>query len=164
MNMKKITNILTVVLLLLIVAQFALTFLPYFENMEIKKVEQTTFTLEEYMWVYCDEMTETLEDTIDGYTVNEYCVPLIGIFLFALVALLFNIFSQKRGLFTQVFTVVWGAATPILWMTCPMLPYGNTGIQTAEIIISVVGLVVAIARVVTWLIAWQQKRKALLAA
>ena len=164
MNIKKLTNILTVVILVLIVAQFALTFLPYFENMEIRKVEQTTFSLEEYMWVYCEEFTETLEKTIDGYTVNEYCIPLVGVFLFALVALLFNIFSQKRGLFTQVFTVVWGLATPFLWMNCPILAYGNTTIQTVEIIISVVGLVVSVVRMVTWLIAWQQKRKALLAA
>ena len=164
--MKKITNILTIVLVLLIVVQVGMMFLPYF-NFQLPKVKdesKTVYNMQEYIWVYCEEMTDYLEGVIDGYKINDYAMPLVGVNLFALVAFLFNIFSRKRGLFTQVFSLAWGVATPIFFLGCKILPYGNTSIQMACVAISFVGLAVAAARTCTWFIAWQQKRKALKAA
>lgn len=164
--MKKATNILTIVLVVLIVVQVGMMFLPYF-NFQLPKVKdetKTSYNMQEYIWIYCEEMTDYLEDVIDGYKINDYAIPLVGVNLFAIVAFLFNICSRKRGLFTQVFSIAWGVATPIFFLSCKILPYGNTSIQTACVAISFVGLAVSVARACTWFIAWQQKRKALNAA
>lgn len=110
--MKNVIRILGVVIALLLIAQLAVMFLPYFDfTNEVKPTKknpdpQTHFSLQEYVWVHTDkrdrssaniktvDMGESFfEDIIDDYNINDNAEGLAIIFALGCVVVLLNLLN-----------------------------------------------------------------------
>ena len=160
--MQKIVNITTIVLVVLLVLQVALLFMPFFEDRVPKKTyynpdpQPTDYSMMDYAFFKTEEMEyffkpETKELFGDKkYLPNNYCMGIVYVFALGAVALVSNIVS-KKSFFTQIVSVLWGImAIPAFFGPIMTLPGTVQWIRWAGFAISVVGTLLVVARLYPW--------------
>lgn len=109
--MKNVIRILGIVIVLLLIAQLAVMFLPYFDfSNEVKPTSknpdpQKQFSLQEYVWIHTDkrdrssakfktvDMGDFFEDIIDDYNINENAEGLALTFAIGCVVVLLSLLN-----------------------------------------------------------------------
>lgn len=110
--MKNVIRILGIVIVLLLIAQLAVMFLPYFDfTNEVKPTKknpdpQSQFSLQEYVWIHTDKRDRSsakfktvdmgedfFEDIIDNYNINENAEGLALTFVIGFVVVLLNLLN-----------------------------------------------------------------------
>ena len=98
--MKNVIRILGVVLVLLVLAQLVVMFLPYFDFADMVKpdrkgnIPESEFSLQEYCWMDTEDMGKNFfKKLIDDYNVNDHAVSLVLTFVIGCVVVLLNIMN-----------------------------------------------------------------------
>ena len=160
--MQKIVNITTIVLVVLLVLQVALLFMPFFEDRVPKKnyfnpdPQPTDYSMMDYAFFKTEEMEyffkpETKAVFCDKkYIPNNYCMGIVYVFALGAIAAVANVVS-KKSIFTQIVSVIWAIlALPAFFG--PIFTLANTAqwVRWAEFGISVVGTLLVLGRLYPW--------------
>ena len=161
--MRTIVNITTILLVVLLIAQIALLFMPYFEDRVLKKSKQnpdpqpTDFSMMDYAFFKTEELEYVFKpetkELLDGekYTPNPFVMEIVWAFALGAVALVANIVS-KRGFFNQIVSVLWAVMAIPGFLTGTVFTFPNTvqWVHTACIIVSILGGVTVLVRLYPW--------------
>lgn len=165
-NLKKPVALLSVLAVLLIIMQIAVMFTPYFTltpkpTRKVPDPTPTDYSLQNYCWTHCEEMSKIFDDMIDDYNINDYVMDLVLVNVFALISLIFLVFEIKHiftnhktagtiavKIFSNIACLFWGAQSVYTFLCADILAYGNTTIQYICLGISGVGAAVVLARAV----------------
>lgn len=142
-NLKKPNTILAVLAIVLFVAQIAVMFIPCFtltpapNRREPNPVPQD-YSLMDYCWFECEDITKILDKQIKNYVVNDYTIDLVLVNFFGLVAVVFLLWellqvfrnfntpgAQAVKLFSNAFCLIWAAQTLYAFLTAGILAYCN---------------------------------------
>ena len=95
--MKNTIRVLGIVIILLVLAQIAVMFLPYFDFSDMVKpdrkgnIPQSVFSLQDYCWMDTEDMGKNFFKTlIDDYNVNDHAVSLVLTFAIGCVVVIIN--------------------------------------------------------------------------
>lgn len=163
--MKTFAKILTIALVVLLLAQLVLMFLPYFTFTPVKSLSnpdpvETDYSLQDYCWTKTAELKKTFKSLIPKYDINDYAHSLVLTFVFGLAAVVFNLLNGNM-LVTQGVTILWGVLGISCFATNEILAFGamNLWIPTVSIIIIAVAMAVQAARLVPYVIFTIEKNK-----
>ena len=163
--MKTFAKILTIALVVLVLAQVVFMFLPFFhytpeKTLMLPDPQPTDYSLQSYVWVKTQELEKTFKTLIDDYFVNDYAHGLALTFLVGLIAIGCNVFNGNM-LLSQIASVLWGVLCVSTFATNPILEFGtkNTWLVPASLIIGIVGLVVAVARLIPYTVFTIEKNR-----
>lgn len=150
-NLKKPNTILCIIAIVLFAVQIAGMFIPCFTltPMPTRKDPNPSprgYSLMDYCWVECEEMTKIFKQEIKNYYVNDYVTGLALINFFGLVAIIFIIWELKNtftnfntpgahavALFSNIFSVVWAAQTLYGFYTASIMTFcDNSMVWTLE--------------------------------
>lgn len=167
-NLKKPVTILSVLAILLIIAQIAVMFIPCFNMTPVATRREPNpaakdYSLFSYCWWECEEMTKILDKKIDNYNVNDYVMGMVLSNVLGLAALIFVVVELKHifqnykvggakavKVLSNVFCLAWGAQSLYAYLTADIFAYGVEGspVQLIQIGIAVAALLVALVRAV----------------
>ena len=161
--MRTIVNITTILLVVLLVAQIALLFMPYFEGRVLKKTYQrpdpqpTDFSMMDYAFFQTEDLEYVFKaetkSILNGqkYSANLFVMEIVWAFTLGAIALVFNI-TSKRGFFTQIVSILWAVVAIPGFLTGAVFTFANTvqWVHTACIIVSILGGVVVLVRLFPW--------------
>lgn len=167
-NLKKPVTLLSVLAILLIIAQFAAMFIPCFNmtpaaTRREPNPQPKDYSLFSYCWTDCEEMSKILKKEIDDYYINDYVTDMILANAFAVISLIFLIVELKHifqnykvggakavKLLSNIFCIAWAAQSVYAFLTADIFSYCVAGspVQTIEIGISVAAAVVVLVRAV----------------
>lgn len=168
--MKNFNRVLSILVIVLVVAQFACMLMPYWNLTPIANrllnpnPQPTDYSIMQYCWTDCREMNDIFEDMFKKeydakYNVNDYAVGLVLTCVFGLLAVIFSImkiiksFSPLKSagttLLCNAFSLAWiGFAlfniftNFILTLAAYPMPY------TLLMIASLIGTAVVLVRLV----------------
>lgn len=171
--MKKLVNILSIVFVVLIIAQVAVLLLP---NWTITPVadrlnpdpQPTSYSIFDYCWTSCNTMNKRFEqqfkDDYNGakYNGNDYVIGLVLAFVFSLIAAAFSLVSVAKSrsilknpaitILCHAFSLVWAYFAVSNYLGNFTLVLGNPVNRLLLIVLSAVAAVVVVARLVLNLI------------
>ena len=164
--MKLLGKILTIALVVLVVAQLALMFLPYFRFTPAKTLYlptpvETDYSLQDFAWTKIQEMEKTIKYDVaknelgvkaSDYTINPYAHPLVLTFIAGVLSLICALFFHGK-LGAQIVNVLWGVFGVFNFATNQILHtsiVANEWIATVSLVLCIVGLLVAIGRAVIY--------------
>lgn len=142
-NLKKPNTILCIIALVLFVVQVVGMFIPCFTITPVATRKDPNpspkdYSLMDYCWFECEEMTKSFKKQIDDYYVNDYVTGLALITFFGLVAVIFILWELKHTftnfnapsaqavrLFSNIFSVIWAAQTLYGFYTASIMTYCN---------------------------------------
>lgn len=142
-NLKKPNTILCLIAIALFVVQIVGMFIPCFTITPVPTRKDPDpapkdYSLMDYCWLECEEMTKSFKGIIDDYYVNDYVTGLVLVNFFGLVALIFIIWELKHTftnfnapsaqavkLFSNIFSVVWAGQTLLGFYTAGIMNYCN---------------------------------------
>lgn len=163
--MKTFAKILTIALVVLLLAQLVLMFLPYFTFTPVKTLSnpdpvESDYSLQEYCWTKTAELEKTFKALVDDYNINDYAHSLVLTFIVGAMAVVFNLINGNM-LVSQGVTVLWGVLGISCFTTNGILEFGakNLWIPTVSIIIIAVAMAVQAARLVPYVIFTIEKNK-----
>ena len=169
--MQKIVNITTIALVVLLVLQVALLFMPFFEDRVPKKTyfipdpQPTDYSMMDYAFFKTEEMEYFFKPETKAvfgdkkYLPNNYCMGIVYVFALGMVALVSNIVSRK-AFFTHIVSVLWAImALPAFFG--PIMTLANTvqWIRWAGFALSVVGALLVFGRLYPWFAGRFMKKK-----
>lgn len=166
MNLKKPVTILSVLTILLIIAQIAVMFIPCFNMTPVATRREPNpvaqdYSLFSYCWWDCEEMNKVLDKKIDNYDVNDYAIGIVLSNALSLVSLIFLVVELKHILqnykvgsaktvkvLSNVFCIAWGVQSVYAYLTAGIFAYGVEGspVQMIQIYIAVAALLVVLVR------------------
>lgn len=161
--MKKIIGITTIVLVVLLIAQIALLFMPFFEDRIPEKSyannynpQPTDYSMMDYAFFKTNEMKPIFKAEVKEvfgdkkYLSNNYVMGIVFIFALGAVAAVSNIVS-RRSFFTHLISVLWAAISiPAFFGPIMTLPNTVQWIRTAGLAISIVGALLVLVRLYPW--------------
>lgn len=172
--MKLLGKILTIALVVLVVAQLALMFLPYFrftpaQTLDLPNPVETDYSLQDFTWTKIQEMEKTIKDVAKNelgvkskdYSINPYAHPLVLTFVTGILVLICSLFFYNK-LGAQVVNVLWGVFGVFNFATNQILHtsiVANEWIATVSLVLCIVGLLVAIGRAVIYTITTIEETK-----
>lgn len=151
--MKNVIRVLGIAIVLLLLAQIVLMFMPYFDFADMVKPTKrdpnpkSVFTLQDYCWMETEDMgKDFFKELIEDYNVNDHAVPLVLTFVFACLSVIvillnfknsFNTFITFRaGLMKVVAHAVscfWGYVAIDAYLTSGVLQFGNQELYMASL-------------------------------
>lgn len=169
--MKKIIGITTIVLVVLLIAQVSLLFMPFFEDRVPDPSYQnnydpqpTDYSMMDYAFLKTQEMKPIFKAEVKEvfgdkkYLSNNYVMGIVFTFALGAVAAVSNIVS-RRSFFTHLISVLWAVfSIPAFFDPIMILPNTVQWIRMAGLAISIVGAVLVVARLYPWF-AWRFLKK-----
>lgn len=167
-NLKKPVTILSILAVLLIIAQIAVMFIPCFNMTPVATRREPNpqpkeYSLFSYCWSECEEMSKILDKKIDDYNINDYAMGIVLSNVFGLACLIFLVIEMKNTFqnykvgganavkfLSNVFCIVWGVLSVHGFLTADIFAYCVEGSPVRMIMIglSAAGLLVAAVRAV----------------
>ncbi len=154
--MKTFAKILTVLLVVLVLGQVVMMFLPYFTftpevSLSNPDPVETDYSLQEYCWTKTAEMKKTFKKLIDDYNINDYAHSLVLTFLVGVASIVLNIIGGD-WLVSQIATLAWSVLGLGCFATNGILEFGaqNLWIPTVSLILCGIGLAAQLARLVPY--------------
>ena len=143
--MKNTVRVLGIVIILLVLAQIAVMFLPYFDFADMVKPTKrdpnpkSVFSLQDYCWMDTEDMGKNFfSELIDDYSVNDHAVSLVLTFAIGCVVVIlnamnfansFNTFVTFRAgmirVVTHIFSVLWCYIAINAYLTSGVLQFGD---------------------------------------
>lgn len=186
--MKKTVRVLGIAIILLLLVQIVLMFMPYFDfTAEVKpdrkgNMPKGVFSLQDYCWIDTEDMgKDFFDDRIEDYNVNDHAVPLVLTFVIGCVVVILNVMNFatsfntyitfRAGLITVLTHAIsgfWCYIAINAYLTSGVLQFGNQQLYMASLItIFVATAVIAlrlVVQVVASLVKSSKARKARIAA
>ena len=107
--MKNTIRILGIAIILVLLAQIIVTFMPYFDFADMVKpdrkgnIPESEFSLQEYIWMDTEDMGKSFFKTlIEDYNVNDHAVPLVLEFVIGCVVIILNALNFSNSFHTYV--------------------------------------------------------------
>lgn len=157
--MKIAIKILSIAIILIVVAQLALTTQTFYELEFISKGKPVTeeFSLSDLIWMKTERMTMAFKNLDKGnkhYSINEYVTPLALSFVIALLVVLTSILSQK-SIVTHIFGVLYPVCGIMAYfgnkiLTRCTLPPAEGVVQWSQILI-IAASVLILVRTALWI-------------
>jgi len=161
--MRTIVNITTILLVVMLVAQVALLFMPYFQGRTLKKTyhnpdpQPTDYSMMDYAFFKTTDLEYVFAPETKAnfgtqkYSAGDYVMSIVWAFALGAVALVANIVS-KRSIFTQIVSVLYAAIVIPELLTGKVFSFPNTvqWVHTACIITSIVAGVAVLVRLYPW--------------
>ena len=168
--LKKVTLILSIALIVILLAQFAVMCLPYFELTPVATRKNpnpvpTKYSLQNYAWTDCEEMSKVFDNKksdvyIKDYDINDYAVDFALVDVFIIVAVIMLLMEIKHMLskykligsgawsvLSHIFCLLSGGYTVYVFLTNGILQYGyNQIVCYLSMGVAGVALVVELAR------------------
>lgn len=95
--MKNTLRVLGIAIILVLLAQIVMMFMPYFDFADMVKpdrkgnIPESEFSLQEYCWMDTEDMGKSFfKKLIDDYNVNDHAVPLVLTFAIGCVVIILN--------------------------------------------------------------------------
>lgn len=165
--LKKPVNLLGILLVVLMLVQVVLMFLPYFElNGEV-------YSMQDFAWFKCEKINKQFNKLIDDYYINDYVMGIVLTFVFGVLGLLMTALEIRYAaegyttmgtitvkLLGYVFCVAWVLYGLPDFLGNSIHQFGNPGIQYACLGCVAVGAVIVIVRAVLSLVAFVKTKKA----
>ena len=138
--MKNTIRILGIAIILVLLAQIVLTFMPYFDFADMVKpdrkgnIPESEFSLQEYCWMDTEDMGKNFFKTlIEEYDVNANAVPLVLAFVIGCVVIVLNAMNFGNSFNTYVtfragFVKVLAHLFSIFWAYLGIDAYLNVGV------------------------------------
>lgn len=153
--MKNTIRVLGIVIILLVLAQIAVMFLPYFDFSDIVKpdrkgnIPQSVFSLQDYCWMDTEDMGKNFFKTlIDDYNVNDHAVSLVLTFAIGCVVVIINgmnfansfntYITFRAGLIkvlTYIISAFWCYIAINAYLTSGVLQFGNQQLYMVSLIL-----------------------------
>lgn len=152
--MKKTNEILSILIIVLVLAQAVLMFIPFFN------FGGTAYSIQDYVFAKTGEIGKYIDanNVIADYKVNDYAPMLALTFLVSIVMLVSNVLS-RRALFSHLSAVVWGVLAAIVYLTNGILKYGDPTVRLVHIIVILVAGVLSLVRLYPWICYRYLKKK-----
>ena len=152
--MKNTVRAMGIAIILLLLVQIVVMFLPYFSFPgEVKPTRkdpdpQTEFSLQDYCWMHTEDMGKNFfQKRIENYNVNDHAVSLVLTFVFACVCVVLNTmkFSNsfnkfvtfRAGLINVVAHAIscfWGYVAINAYLTSGVLQFGDQNLYMISLI------------------------------
>lgn len=152
--MKKAVNALGIVIILLLLVQIVVMFMPYFDftaRVEPDRkgnMPKSVFSLQDYCWMDTEDMGKNFfKNDIKDYDVNAEAVPLVLTFVIACVSVILNVLNFansfntyvtfRAGLITVLTHAVsgfWCYVAINAYLTSQVLPLGNQNLYMVSLI------------------------------
>ena len=107
--MKNTIRVLGIALVLLLLAQLVVMFMPYFDFADMVKPTKrnpdpkSVFTLQDYCWMETEDMGKNFfKELIDDYNVNDHAVSLALTFVIGCVVVLLNLMNFAKSFNTYI--------------------------------------------------------------
>lgn len=157
--MKIAIKILSLAIILVVVAQLALTTQPFYE-LEFTskgKIVSEEFSLADLIWMKTERMTlafKTMDKGGKNYNLNEFLTPLALAFAIGLLVILTSILSQK-SIVTHIFGILYPITGFLAYYGNGILDRGNLAptegvVQWSQILIIVSAVLIAV-RTALWI-------------
>ena len=167
--MKNTVRVLGIVIILLLLAQIVVMFMPYFDFADMVKPTKrdpnpkSEFSLQDYCWMDTEDMGKNFfKELIDDYSVNDHVMGLVLTFVIGCVCVIlngmnfsnsFNKFVTFRAglinVLTHIISGFWGYIAINAYLTSGVLQFGNQNLyMTSLILIFVTTGVIALRFVV----------------
>ena len=159
--MKKLNNILAIAIMVLLLAQMVVLFLPYFT------VGGTTYSLQNAVWDKVEEVNKALvkeanaplskdDDPIE-VPVNDYG-PLLGLTFLMSLATIISIVASRKAIFPAVFSVAWAGVATYSYLTVDLLNR-NANLRMVHILLIAIADLLILARLYPWFTVRFPKKK-----
>lgn len=152
--MKKTVNALGIVIILLLLLQIVVMFMPYFDftaRVEPDRkgnMPKGVFSLQDYCWMDTEDMGKNFfKKDIENYNVNDEAVPLVLTFAIACVAVILNVMNFansfntyitfRAGLITVLTHIIsgfWCYIAINAYLTSQVLPLGDQQLYMVSLI------------------------------
>ena len=152
--MKKTVNVLSIAIILLLLVQIVVMFMPYFDFADMVKPTKrdpnpkSVFTLQDYCWMDTEDMGKNFfKELIEDYNVNDHAVPLVLAFVIGCVAVILNAMNFansfntyitfRAGLITvltHAITGFWCYVAINAYLTSGVLQFGNQDLYMVSLI------------------------------
>ena len=163
--MKTTVRVLGIAIVLLLLAQIFVMFMPYFDFSDMVKPTKrdpnpkAIFTLQDYCWMDTEDMgKDFFKELIEDYNVNDHAVSLVLTFAFACVCAVLNLmnFSNSFNKFvtfraglikvvTHIISVFWAYTAINAYLTSGVLQFGDQQLyKTSLILIFVASALIAL--------------------
>lgn len=186
--MKNVVRVLGIAIVLLLLAQIVLMFMPYFDFADMVKPTKrdpnpkSVFSLQDYCWIDTEDMgKDFFKELIEDYNVNDHAVPLVLTFAFACLGVIVNLLNFKNSFNTfvtfraglikviaHVLSGIWGYVAINAYLNSGVLQFGNQTLYMASLnIIFVTTALIAlrlVVEIVFGLVSSNKARKARIAA
>lgn len=153
--MKNTLRVLGVVIILLLLAQIAVMFLPYFDFSDMVEPDrkgnlpESEFSLQEYCWMDTEDMGKNFfKQLIDDYNVNDHAVSLVLTFAIGCVVVILNAMNLansynkfvtfRAGLIrvlAHAISAFWCYIAINAYMTSGVLQFGNQQLYMVSLIL-----------------------------
>lgn len=170
--MKNTIRILGIAIILVLLAQIVMMFMPYFDFSDMVKpdrkgnIPESEFSLQEYCWIDTEDMGKSFfKNLIDEYNVNDHAVPLVLTFAIACVLVIlngmnfansFNTYVTFRAGFIKVIThlasAFWCYIAINAYLTAGVLQFGNQQLYMISLILIYVATALIALRLVVELV------------
>ena len=162
--MKNTLRVLGIAIILLLLAQIVVMFMPYFDFSDMVKpdrkgnIPESEFSLQEYCWMDTEDMGKNFfKELIEDYNVNDHAVSLVLTFVIGCVVVIlnamnftnsFNKFVTFRAGFVRVlahaFSAFWCYIAINAYLTSGVLQFGDQQLYmlSLNLIFVATGLVV----------------------
>ena len=160
--MKKFVNITTIFLVVLLLVQIGLMFMPFFEDRipkprlsnnfdpqptDYSMMDYAFFQTEELNYIFKTEFKTTFSDK--KYSANNYVMGIVLAFALGAVALVSNIVS-RRSIFTHLISVLWAVYAIPAFINDKIMTVGAQPIRIACIVVSCLGGLIVLAQLYPW--------------
>ena len=138
--MKNVIRILGIAIVLLLLAQIVVMFMPYFDFSDLVKpdrkghIPESEFSLQEYCWMDTEDMgKDFFKDLIEDYNVNDHAVSLVLTFVIGCVVVILNVMNfansfNKFVTFRAGFIRVLTHAISAFWCYIAINAYLTSGV------------------------------------
>lgn len=153
--MKNTIRALGIVIILLLLAQITVMFLPYFDFSDMVKpdrkgnIPESEFSLQEYCWMDTEDMGKNFfKELIEDYNVNDHVMGLVLTFVIGCVCVIlnginfsnsFNKFVTFRAGLIKVVTHIanglWGYIAINAYLTSGVLQFGDQTLYMTSLIL-----------------------------
>ena len=177
-TLKKPTNIMSFVAIVLILLEIAVMFLPCF-TMAPKATRKdpnppaSDYSLMNYMWTDTEAMEAGFEKLMKRYRVNDNVTDFVLIVLFSILAVIFVLLDVKNSFeifntlgqsvikfLSHIAVLLWAGMSLYTFLFSWILPFSNTMVPTLGLIVSIAGVVAAAVRVIFDILPALRKNKA----
>ena len=153
--MKNVVRVMGIAIVLLLLAQIVLMFMPYFDFADMVKPTKrdpnpkAIFTLQDYCWMDTEDMGKNFfKELIEDYNVNDHAVPLVLTFAFACLGVIVNLINFKNSfnkfvtfraglmkVLAHALSIFWGYIAINAYLTSGVLKFGDQNLYNTSLYI-----------------------------
>ena len=165
-NLKNPTTVLSILAILLIIAQIAVMFIPCFNMTPVAtrknpNPQPKEYSLFSFCWSECEEMNKIIKKQVDDYQPNDFAMGIVLPNAFGLLTIIFMVIELKNlfqnykvggakavKILSNLCCLLWGGLSVYGFMTSPIFGFCVEGssVQMIQICIGAAGLVIALIR------------------